>query len=262
MSIHETSLVAPGAILGKDVNIGPFCIVGEGVKIGDNTKIHSNVVLDGDTTIGKNNEIFQFCSIGAPPQDLTYRGEPTRVEIGDNNVIREYVSIHRATTKEDKITKVGSNCMIMSYVHIAHDCKIGDGCILTNLVNMAGHVNIGERSIVGGGTVISQFVSLGRSSYIGGASGINKDIPAFCTAYGNRIRLKGVNIVGMKRQGYSRQVIGEVVDFLRALETSPLSPSSYIEDQELMADYKDNQVIDEIISNITASRLGIAPFLS
>lgn len=262
MSIHETSIVAPGAIIGKNVSIGPYCIIGEGANIGDNTRLHSHVVVDGDVTIGKNNEIYQFSSIGAPPQDLTYKGEPTKVVIGDNNVIREYVSIHRATTKEEGVTLVGSNCLIMAYVHIAHDCIIEDGCILTNLVNMAGHVRIGERSIIGGGTVISQFVSLGRSSYVGGASGINKDIPAFCTAYGNRIRLKGVNIVGMKRQGYSRQVIGEVVDFLRALETSPLSPSAYVEDSELMADYKDNQVIEEIVGNITSSRLGIAPFLS
>ncbi len=262
MSIHESSIIASGALIGKNVSIGPYCVIGDNVEIGDGTTLHSHVVLDGNTKIGKNNEIFQFCSIGAPPQDLTYRGEPTRVEIGDNNIIREYVSIHRATTKEENVTKIGSDCMIMSYVHIAHDCVIGDQCVLINLVNMAGHVHIGDKTIIGGGTVISQFVSLGRGCYIGGASGINKDIPSFCAAYGNRIRLKGANIVGMKRQGYSRQVIGEVVDFLKALEISPLSPSNFVEDKQLMADYKGNQVITEIVENFAASRVGIAPFLS
>ena len=260
--IHSTAIIAPEARLGDNVAIGPFCIVGPDVEIGDNSVLKSHVVIEGHVKIGKNNQFYQFCSIGGPPQDESYKGEPTRVEIGDNNLFREYVTVNRATTKENGVTIVGNNCLIMSYVHIAHDCVIGNKVILVNLVNIAGHVHVGDGCIIGGGTLVSQFVSLGRGAYIGGASAINKDVPVFCTGYGNRIKLKGVNIIGMRRQGYSRQVIGEVVDFVRSLETSSLSPAAFVEKKELMNDFSGNEIITEIVNNIKQSQVGIAPFLS
>ena len=201
-------------------------------------------------------------SIGAPPQDLTYKGEPTRVIIGDKNIFREYVSIHRGTVKDNEVTKVGSNGLFMAYVHIGHDVIIGDHCIVANSTNFAGHVKVGDRVTIGGGTNISQFVSLGKGAYLGGASAIDKDIPMFCTAFGNRARLKGINIIGMRRQGYSKQQISEVVDFFRTMESSILSPKAFIDHEEFMSEFKNNIVIDEICEQVRNSQVGIATFMS
>ena len=162
-------------------------------------------------------------------------GEPTRVEIGNNNTFREYVSIHRGTLKQDQVTIIGNDSFFMAYVHIAHDVVIGNKVIIVNSVNLAGHVNIGDFCIIGGGTNISQFITLGKSSYIGGGSGIDKDIPPFCAAYGNRIHLKGINIIGMKRRGHSRQTIPELVDFYRTMESSSFSPKAFVEKEEIGA---------------------------
>ena len=261
-NIHSTAIVNPDAQLGENVTVGPFCIVGPHVKIAEGTILHSHVVMDGHTTVGKNNQFFQFCSIGAPPQDLGYKGEPTRVEIGDNNVFRESVTIHRGTLKQDQLTKIGNNCYFMAYVHVGHDGTIGSNVILVNSVQLAGHVSVGDRVIIGGGTVIGQFVTLGRGSYIGGGSGIDKDIPPFCTAYGNRIHLKGINIVGMRRQGHSREAISEVVDFYRTMESSSLSPRAFVEHENLYSEFKSNAIVQEIITSVRKSEVGIAPFMS
>jgi UDP-N-acetylglucosamine acyltransferase len=260
--VHPTAIVNPDARLGENVTVGPFCIIGPHVRIGDNTTLYSHVVMDGHTTIGKNNQFFQFCSIGAPPQDTSYKGEPTRVEVGDNNIFRECVTIHRGTLKQDQLTKIGNNCFFMAYVHVGHDGTVGNNVTLVNSVNLAGHVTLGDRVIIGGGTNIGQFVTLGRGSYIGGGSGIDKDIPPFCTAYGNRIRLKGINIIGMRRQGHSREAINEVVDFYRTMEASTLSPRSFVDHEEYYNEYKNNTVVQEIITAIKKSEVGIAPFMA
>jgi len=260
MSIHPTAIIAAGAEIASDVKIGPFCIIGPNVVIQSGTELYNNVVVDGHTTIGRNNKIYPFATIGLPPQDLSYKGEPTKTIIGDDNLIREYVSIHRATMKEEQKTIIGNRCYFMAYVHIAHDCVIGDKVILVNTVNLAGHVHIGNNVTIGGGTGVAQFVHIGRGAYLGGSSAIHKDIPAFCTGYGNRIVLKGTNIVGMRRQGYSRQVISEVVEFFRSIESSSYSPAAFIESKELMADFENNEVIQEMVADIKKSTVGIAPF--
>lgn len=260
-SIHPTAIIHEGAELADSVVVGPYSIIGANVKIGAGSKIHSHVVIDGHTTIGENNEFYQFCSIGAPPQDLTYKGEPTRTEIGNNNIFREYVSIHRGTKKENELTKVGDNCLMMAHVHLGHDVVVGSNCVFANSVNVAGHVKIGSRVIIGGGTNISQFITLGRGAYLGGGSGIDRDIPVFCTAYGNRVRLKGINIIGMRRQGYSKQVISEVVDFYRTMESSALSPRAFVDHAESMEEFKDNEVVKELADQIRKSEVGIAPFI-
>lgn len=258
--IHPSSIVDSKAKIHESVKIGPFCIVGPDVEIGANTILFSHVVVDGHTTIGEGNKFFQGCSIGAPPQDNSYKGEPTRTVIGNNNTFREYCSIHRGTLKENQITKIGDNCLFMAYVHAGHDVVVGNNCTIANSTNFAGHVKIGDRVIIGGGTQIQQFVSLGRGAYIGGASAIDRDIPSFCTAMGNRAHLKGINIIGMKRQGYSKQEISEVVDFLRTIESSNLSPRSFVDHAELMAEFKDNRVVIEMVEQIKKSEIGIAPF--
>ena len=259
---HPMSFVHPEAKIGNNVKIGPFCVIGANVKIGDDCVLHSNVVVDGHTTIGAKNQFFQFCSIGAPPQDNAYKGEPTETIIGDNNIFREYVSVHRGTLKQDKKTIVGSNSLFMAYVHIAHDCTLGNNLTFANSVHLAGHVTIGDRVIIGGTTAISQFVTLGKGSYIGGGSGIDRDIPNFCTAYGNRIKLKGINIIGLKRQGHSKEIVSEVVDFYRTMEASALAPRAFVSHPELMEEYKNNAVIAEIAAFIKNSEIGIAPFMA
>jgi len=258
--IHTTAIIEEGAEIGKNVSIGAYSVIGPQVKLGDDCIIKSHVVMDGNLTVGKGNTFFQFTSIGAPPQDMTYKGEDTKVEIGDGNIFREYVSVHRGTLKENGLTKIGSNCLFMAYVHMGHDVVVGDNCIIANSVNLAGHVTVGEKVIIGGGCNISQFVSLGRGAYIGGASAIDKDVPLFCAAYGNRVRLKGINIVGLKRNGYSKPVISEVVDFFRTMEESALSPRAFIEHDELMKEFQSNKVIEEMAATIRDSEVGLAPF--
>lgn len=259
--IHPTAFVHEGAKLGENVEVGAYSVIGPNAEVGNNTKIYSHVLIEGHTTIGENNKFFQFCSIGAEPQDLSYKGEPTKTVIGDNNVFREYVSVHRGTLKDNQITKIGSNCLLMAKAHVGHDAIVGNNVILVNSCNLAGHVKIGDRSILGGGTNISQFVTLGRGSYIGGASAIDRDIPAFCTAYGNRVKLKGINIIGLRRQGYDKAVISEFVDFYRTMESSALSPRAFVDHEELMEEYKGNELVTEMREFIRKSEIGIAPFV-
>lgn len=260
--IHPSAIIEKGAELDSGVEVGPFCLIGENVKIAKNTKLLSHVVIDGHTTIGEGNTIYSFASIGRPPQDLSYKGEPTQTVIGDNNVFREYISVHRGTLKDKGITQIGSNSLFMAYVHFAHDTQIGDKLVIANACNIAGHVKIDDRVIIGGGTNISQFISIGRGAYIGGGSGIDRDIPHFCTAYGNRIKLKGINIIGLKRQGFERDEISELVDFHRTMEASAYSPKAFISKPEIIEMYGKNQLVKMFSDFIKESEIGIAPFMS
>lgn len=261
VEIHPTAIVAPGAKLAAGVKIGPYSIIGENVELGENCIVKNHVTIEGHTKIGKNNQFFQYASIGAPPQDLTYKGEPTEVIIGDNNVFRECMTVHRGTLKQDKKTVIGNDSLFMAYVHIGHDVVIEDKVVIVNSVNLAGHVHIGTRCIIGGATNVSQFCTLGRGSYIGGATAIDRDIPPFCTAYGNRVKLKGINIVGLRRHGYSKQEISEVVDFYRTMESSAFSPRAFVEHDETMKEYNNNKIIAELVEFIKKTEIGIAPFL-
>jgi UDP-N-acetylglucosamine acyltransferase len=259
--IHALASIHPEARIAAGAKIGPFCVIGPNVEIGEGTSLISNVVIDGHTKIGKNNTFHQFCSIGAPPQDSSYKGEPTETLIGDGNTFREYVSVHRGTLKQDKKTVIGNNSLYMAYCHIAHDCVVGNNVTFANSVQLAGHVSVGDRVIVGGNTGVGQFVSIGRGAYIGGGSAIDRDIPNFCTAYGNRIRLKGINIIGLKRQGHDKQAVSEVVDFFRTMESSALSPRAFVEHEEFMVEYATNVVVKDIAAFIRNSEIGIAPFM-
>jgi len=262
VQIHPTAIVEEGAEFGENVVIGPYCMIGANVKIGENTILKSHVVVEGHTTIGKNNEFNQFSSIGVPPQDKSYKGEPTETIIGDNNLFREGVTIHRATTKQDLKTIVGSNGYYMANVHIAHDCVIGDNVTLANATMCAGHVVIGDFVQMGGACGVTPFCSVGKGTFIGAASAIDKDVPQYCTAFGNRIRLKGVNIIGLKRRGYSKDVISEYVDFFRMMESSALSPKAFVDHPEFMEEYKGNEIVEEVVAFIKKSEIGLAPFMS
>jgi UDP-N-acetylglucosamine acyltransferase len=223
--IHPTAIIEEGAEIGENVQIGAYCLIGPHVRIGNGTIIKSHCVIEGHTTIGENNMIHQFASIGVPPQDKSYKDEPTQTIIGDNNLIREGFQMHRATMKENQVTKLGSHNYLMSSVHIAHDCILGDNITMASGCACAGHVKVGDFTQMGGQCGITPFVTVGKGAFIGGASAIDRDVPHYCTALGNRIRLKGVNIIGLKRRGYSKQEVSDVVDFFRMMEASALSPS-------------------------------------
>lgn len=206
-SIHPTSIVENGAVIGKNVQIGPFCTVGAQVEIGAGTVLKSHVVLNGLTVIGCDNIIFQFSSIGEVNQDLKYAGEQTRVIIGDRNRIREGCSIHRGTEQGGGITRIGNDNLLMGNTHIAHDAQIGDHCIFANNATLAGHVSVDDFAIIGGMTAIHQWCIVGAHVMVGGCSGVAQDIPPYIIAQGNHATPFGVNIEGLKRRGFSKQAI-------------------------------------------------------
>ncbi len=222
-TIHSSSLIDPGAELGDDITIGPFCTVGAGVKLGDGCRLISHAVLDGDTEIEAGNVFYPFTIIGAAPQDLKFNNEKTGLFIGKNNVFRESVSVHRGTVTGIGETRVGSDNLIMGYVHIAHDCVIGNNNVLANYVGLSGHVTIDNHVILGGQTGVVQFLRIGSHSYVGGASVIDKNIPPFSSGYGNRIEIKSINIVGLKRAGFSRDRINAISDAHKLYFRSGLS---------------------------------------
>lgn len=258
--VHPTAVIEEGAEIGEGSVIGPYSIITSSVKIGQNTQVGPHVVIQGDTSIGHNNKIHAFCSIGSEPQDLSYKGEKTKVVIGNDNVFREYISINRGTLKQDGITRIGSFGYFMSYCHVGHDVTIGDHVRVVNSCNIAGHVTIGDRAILSGGTNVSQFVSIGKAAFIGGGSAIDKDIPCYVTAVGNRVLLRGVNIVGLKRLGVDKQHISETVEFYRSMEISPTSAKSFCQSPESVGEFRNNPVVQEIIQFIVESKLGLPSF--
>lgn len=216
--IHPSAVVAAGAEFGERVEIGPFCRVDANVKIGDDSKLISHVVVTGHTSIGCRNRIFPFSCIGHEPQDLKYHGEESEVYIGDENTIRENVTINPGTEGGGMLTRIGSNNLLMAYVHIAHDCILGDHIVMANCATLAGHVTIEDHAIIGGMSAIHQFLRVGRMSMIGGMSGIVKDIPPFTlTAGGYRPGLAGLNIIGLKRHGFSHSQVRTLKKVYRIL---------------------------------------------
>lgn len=201
-TVHPTALVAPGAELGEEVDIGPYCVVGARVRIGAGTRLVAHVVVDGWTAIGANCTIFPFASVGLQTQDLKFKGGAPRVEVGDHTTIRESVTIHAATNDGDA-TLVGSHCHIMAYAHVAHDCIVGNGVIIANAGTLAGHVVVEDRAIIGGLTGVHQFVRLGRLCIIGGCSKVTQDVPPFVMADGHPLTVPAINSVGLKRAGLS-----------------------------------------------------------
>ncbi|MEN2994568.1 MAG: acyl-ACP--UDP-N-acetylglucosamine O-acyltransferase [Thermodesulfovibrio sp.] len=206
-TIHKTAIVSPKAEIDKEVFIGPYCIIGDNVKIGKGTRLINHVQIEGITEIGENCIIYPFTTIGFPPQDIKYKGEPTGVKIGNNNIIREYVTIHRASVSGDGWTEIGDSNFIMAYVHIAHDCKIGNHVIMANLATLAGHVQVEDFAFIGGLVAVHQFTRIGAYAMIGGFSGVGQDVPPFTMASGPRAKLYGLNLVGLKRRGFSDETI-------------------------------------------------------
>jgi UDP-N-acetylglucosamine acyltransferase len=225
-SIHPTAIVAPGARIGQGVEIGPWSTVGPDVEIADGVKLISHVVVDGHTRIGAGSTLYPFCTLGLAPQDLKYKGDPTRVEVGERTLIREHVTVHRGTTEGGGVTRVGSDCMIMAVVHIAHDCQIGNGVIIANNVVMGGHVHIDDNAVIGGSSALHQFVHIGRAAMVGGVTGIGGDLVPFGMAIGNRGWLAGLNVIGLRRRGYNRE---QIMTVRRAFKEMFWSPGVFAE---------------------------------
>lgn len=207
MDIHPTAVIHPGARLGSGVKVGPFAVIGAQVSIGAGTVVGPHAVIEGNTRIGERNRIFPFATLGGAPQDVGYRDEDTRLTVGDENVIREYVTINRATTKEKWETVVGSRNYLMAYAHVAHDCRLGDGIIMANAATLGGHVRIGDNAGLGGLAAVHQFVRIGEYAFLGGMSALVKDVPPYMIAAGPRARLFGVNQKGLVRLGFARETI-------------------------------------------------------
>jgi len=205
--IDPRAVIDPKAELDEGVKVGPFSVIGPDVRIGAGTEIASHVVLRGPTTIGRDNRIFQFASVGDDPQDKKYAGEPTRLEMGDRNVIREYVTIHRGTVQDQGVTRIGSDCLIMAYCHVAHDCMLGDNVIMANGASMAGHVQIGDWAILGGFSLIHQFCRIGAHSLLAFGAGISMDVPPFVTVGGHPAKPYTINAEGLRRRQFSDQKI-------------------------------------------------------
>ena len=247
MNIHPTAVIDPKAQLDSSVTVGPYVIIDGPVQIGPDTKIDAHTVVSGHTTIGARNSINSFCSIGAPPQDIHYKGEPTRLIIGDDNLIREYVSIHRGTVKGNKETLIGNRNMIMAYCHIAHDCIIADHVIMANVATLAGHVEIGNHANLGGLVAVHQFCRIGDHAYVGGMSGISLDVPPYVVMEGtrNQMRIAKINKIGLRRSGMDKGIIKKLEEAFKILFRSPhlLLKDSLVLLQEEMKEYAEVQLM-------------------
>ena len=249
--IHKTAIVNNKTELGKNVKIGPYSVVGPNVEIGDNTIIHSHVNLTGNTKIGKNNEIYPFCSIGTPPQDLKYKGEKNSLVIGNNNKFREYVNINPGTEQGGGITRIGNNNLFMVYCHVAHDCLISNDTVLANNVQVGGHVTIQNKAIVGGSCAIHQFSRIGESAMIGGMTGVLSDVIPFGLSMGNRNNLMGLNLIGLRRSKVSNDNIKKIQLAYEII----FKTSSFRENiEQLNNDLKNNEFVNKIINFINSDK--------
>jgi UDP-N-acetylglucosamine acyltransferase len=221
--IHPTAIVHPGARLGAGVAVGAYSVIGEHVELGDGTWVGPHVVVEGHTRIGRENRLFQFCSIGGMPQDKKYAGEPTRLEVGDRNTIREYTTINTGTVQDAGTTRLGSNNWIMAYVHVAHDCQIGDNTIFANNAQIAGHVHVGDWAILGGMAGVHQFVRIGAHAMVGGGSILVQDVPPYVMCAGHPAKPFGINAEGLKRRGFTPEGIAAVKRAYRSLYRSGLT---------------------------------------
>jgi len=231
VSIHPTAIVAEGAVVPASCTVGPYCTVGANVVLGEACELVSHVVLDGHTTLGKGNRIFSFACVGIAPQDLKYAGEPTRVEIGDGNTIREYVTISRGTDGGGGVTRVGSGCLIMAYTHIGHDSTIGDGVILANSATLAGHVVVEDYAVVGALCPVHQYCRSGKYSYIGGGTTITQDVlPYSLTSIERNNHAYGLNKVGLQRRGFTSEQLRELTTAMRLLTSGKRNTTQALEE--------------------------------
>jgi UDP-N-acetylglucosamine acyltransferase len=252
--IHPTAVVHPWARIGAGVKIGPYSVIGENVVLGDGCAVGTNVLIEGDTIIGKNNTFFHGASVGTAPQDLKYRGDMTRLEIGDDNTFREFVTLNTATELGDA-TVIGSRCLMMAYAHVAHNCRIGDEVIIANAVNLAGHVDIDDFATLGGMTPVHQFVRVGKYAFVGGATRLKQDAPPFMKVSGDPARTLGVNSIGLERRGFSAERRANVKQLYKLLYRSDLNVSQVLE--HLGNGYAGDPDAEELAAFLRRSERGI-----
>ena len=256
MTVHATAIVSPGAELDSTAEVGPFVVIGPKVRIGAGTTVGPHAVIEGRTTIGKNNRVFQFAAIGAIPQDLKYAGEETSLEIGDENSIREFATMHTGTKGGGGVTKVGNLNLFMAYSHVAHDCLVGNHCVIANCGALAGHVLLEDHVHIGGLAGVHQFVKVGTHAFIAGGALVTQDVPPYCTAQGDRAKLVGLNTVGLTRAGYTPDQITRIKAVYRVLFRSKLGLREAI--AQARAEYGGHPEIDHFVNFVEGSERGVA----
>lgn len=249
--IHKTAIISPKAQLDSSVEIGPYTIINEHVRIDAGTKIGAHCIIDGHTTIGKDNHFYRFCSIGGMPQDKKYQGEDTKLEIGHNNMVREYVTINTGTVQDVGVTRIGNENWIMAYVHIAHDCQIGSNTIIANSVQLAGHIHVGDWAVLGGLSAVHQFVRIGEHAMVGGTSSVRQDIPPYFIGAGDPFRTVGVNSEGLKRRAFTPDTITALKRAYRLLYRRQLNTEQAIEAIETLASEASSKKTEEVIRTLT-----------
>src|SRR6267142_2411934 len=254
-SVHPTAVVSPGARIGTGCHIGPFSIVGDDVELKDGVRLDSHVVVDGHTVIGEETRVFPFVSIGLPPQDLKYKGEPSETRIGRRNQIREFVTIHRGTKGGGMLTAIGDDCLIMAQAHIAHDCLLGNNVIMANAATLAGHVIVDDGANIGAYSGVHQFCRVGRESYVGGYSVIVKDALPYALTVGNHARCYGLNTTGMKRRGHAAEVIQSLHRAFHLLLSSKQNTSQAL--AQIAEEIKDSAEVNALVEFIQTSRRGV-----
>jgi len=245
--IHPTAIIHPGAEIGPGTIVGPYCVIEEGVVLGADSWLQHHVTLCGPTTVGARNKFYAYCSIGQQTQDLKYQGEPTYLEIGDQNVFREFVTVNRSTTGNGK-TRIGHRGNFLAYSHIGHDCVVGDEVVFSNNGTLAGHVQVGDHAVMGGLTAVHQFCRLGRYAITGGCSKIVQDVPPFMIADGNPAKVRGINVVGLERSGFPPETIKTIKEAFRLIYRSKYNTRQALEaiQQELPATAEITQIIEFI----------------
>lgn len=249
--IHNSSVIDKGAKIGKEVRVGPFCYIGPRVQIENGVELISNVHIEGNTKIGKGTKIFPFASIGTAPQDLKYKGETNSLEIGENNVIREYVTINPGTKGGGGKTVIRNNCLLMISSHVAHDCYIGNNVVIANNVPLGGHVIIEDSVVIGGNSAVQQFTRIGRLAMIGGMTGVLKDVIPFGLSFGNRNYLRGINLIGLKRKKYDNKKIIELDEAFRKIFSSKNLHENL---SKINGEYKENELVKEVINFIAKDK--------
>ena len=256
MPIHPTAIVDPGARIPSSCSIGPYCVVGTGVEMGENCELISHIALGGPTRLGSNNRIFPFASVGQEPQDLKFQGEKTRLEIGDHNIIREFVTLHRGTPGGGGVTRIGNHILIMAYVHVAHDCIVGDHCILANAATLAGHVTVEEWAVVGAFSAVHQYGRVGAHAYIGGGTIITRDVLPFSkTSAAREARAYGLNSTGLERRGFTPERIRQLHHAFKVLMASKLNTSQALE--RLKAEGDLGEDVAQLLRFIETSERGV-----
>lgn len=256
MPIHPTAVVDKRAELDSSVEVGPFAVIGPQVKIGRGTRIGPHSVIEGDTTIGRDNHIFQFAALGAIPQDLKYAGEPTRLEIGDHNQIREFATVHLGTAGGGGVTRIANHCLLMANSHVAHDVKLGDSCILANSSALAGHVVVEDRVIFGGLSAVHQFTRIGRLAFVSGGAMVTQDVPPYVTVQGDRAEVVGINTVGLTRAHFKDEQQARVKNAFKILYRSKLGFREAI--AHVRAEHGGFEEIDHLVGFLENSERGIA----